>query len=166
MLMQLAPLVRHFTDAKTDGDYRVALYTKMLNLFPLHRQQNLELTLLSFVDETRGVPLFALDAALRTLTRETDRAFRPSVGEILNVAAREIARVRRRALGLDPLTSTTNPMPGDNVDRWLETGRRWVEQPDPEGEDLLYLTPELEQIAKRISGGARPAIGAKAFGDE
>lgn len=162
--MTLPPFARRFTDAKTDADHRVALFLKLFNLYPVHRQQVQPITILSYVDETRDVPLFALDGGLRQLTRQESRVFRPTVGEILGAAAREVIRVARRAEGREVTRHSREPFDVIKLEFWLQRGRLMVGQPEPEGEQLYYLTPELSEMVERLDAAARPAIAERADG--
>lgn len=157
----LLPTYTRSYDAEKEDDCRLALYTKMFNLYPTHRQHMLEVTLLGYIDETAHVPLWSLDLSLRRIVQETHRVFRPTVGEILEMACLEIQRVHGVSVGKEDKMRPRPqfPMDAERVAHWL--GRGWEAigiKPDDAPKLGDYLTPELLEIVDRLNDGKRGTL--------
>ena len=129
-----------------DDKLRLVIFTRAFDIWPLHRQQIIELTLLSHIELTAEVPLFALDAAVTYLLESPPRAshFRPSIGEMLEVATIGIENalrfIRGREGSIAPIVRNRE-MTKSAIDYALRAGRRFVGQPDRDSSRSKLLTP-------------------------
>ncbi|KKK67405.1 hypothetical protein LCGC14_2954420 [marine sediment metagenome] len=129
---QLPEYCRSWTK-KTDDRARVAIFETAFEIYPIHRQQTMELTIVAYMDATADVPLWALDAAMRFLMASPRGSFRPPPGEIREVAAIAIENARRYATEredtIKPIDRSRD-LTSSAIDFALRKGREMVGQPE------------------------------------
>ena len=141
---ELPEFYQRWSGFKIDDKLRLVIFTRAFDVWPLHRQQIIELTLLSHIELTAEVPLFALDAAVTYLLESPHATFRPSIGEMLEVATIGIENalryIRGREGSIAPIARNRETTKSA-VDYALRAGRRLVGQPDRDPKRSKLLTP-------------------------
>ncbi|MFQ5506538.1 MAG: hypothetical protein ACE5F1_17345 [Planctomycetota bacterium] len=87
----------------TEAHERFRLFTKLFTLLPMSNAQGAspKALIAAYVEETRDIPAIAISHALSTLTRQADRIFTPTTGEIRKEAAAALRRQRLRLAGIE-----------------------------------------------------------------
>lgn len=141
--MQLPEYARAYDSPNRDNDLRIVIFAKAFNVWPLHRQQSLELTLLAYVEETAEIPVWALEQAVRFLLNLPGSQWRPTPGQIREAAAFASQNVSRYLRGVDDEvkpTSRNAELGVSAIAHSLRTARKLVGQPQPDGTQG-FITP-------------------------
>ena len=93
----------------SDSAERMRIFTKLFTLYPLAATQNPKAAIAAFVDETADVPVYWIASGLARLTKESDRRFAPSLGEIRGAALRAIRAARWARDGAPPVSPHGEP---------------------------------------------------------
>ena len=143
-------------DAETDKDLRLAVLTKLFNLYPLYQHQELRLAMLGYYEELEDVATWALDLACRRLVRQPGRVFRPTVGELRSAAAL-VVWIKTQSISPDRKASD-DPVSRRMVKMMLERGRKMVGHPDPEPGGG-FLSPQVRGLVDSTAAVRRLNTG-------
>lgn len=112
------------SDSKTDLRERMRMIGKLFSMYPLAGNQEPKAAQVAYLEETSTIPTRILMHALGRLTRQADRRFVPSVGEIRATAARIIqAHLPRPPQGMHAIGYNPNAdgsMSEIDIQRWLD----------------------------------------------
>lgn len=151
---RLPDYARRYEAADRDGELRLVIYTKAFSIWPLHRQQTMELTMLGYMEATQAAPIFALEQSLEFLIRSPRSGWRPSAGEVLEfaaVASQNVLRYLRGEDGEVEPVSRRYELNTTAIEYAIRSGRRLVDQPDPEPTEG-FITPAFAAALTDVLG--------------
>lgn len=152
---QLPAYAVAYEDLDRDNDLRLVIFTKAFNVWPLHRQQSLELTLIAYVEETGEAPIWVLEKAVRYLLNAPGSSWRPTPGQIREMAAIASQNVSRYLRGatdeIEPI-SRRYEIGTSGIAHALRSARELVGQPHPEVPQG-FITPVFAAAMVDAIGG-------------
>ena len=166
--MQLPEYARGYVSPNRDSDLRLVIFTKAFNVWPLHRQQSLELTLLAYIEETSEAPVWALEQAVRFLLNSPEHSWRPTPGQIREAAAIASQAVSRYLHGSTheiETMSRRHELPSSAISYALKSARELVDQPSDES-TTGFITPQfaaamvdaIGSLPLKISSGTKEKL--------
>ena len=100
------------------------MVTKLFSMYPVSRNQNLDLAIEGYVEVLRSLPWRWVSVAIRALSEDPDLTFAPPVGKIRHETARQYRRSWRAHRGRDPdRDELGHPLGLNDPDRWLLEAR-------------------------------------------
>ncbi len=122
------------------------MVTKLFSMYPVSRNQNLDLAMEGYVEVLRSLPWRWVSVAIRALSEDPDLTFAPPVGKIRAETARQFRRAWRSQRGKDPdRDELGHPLALNDPDRWLLEARARAGLP------ILVDRPLVQRLEALVS---------------